>query len=166
MRTKKTCSTFVGSASFKTAWPRLKSMKRNIYNINLFGTPSQVYWLGAIVPKVLLISRAYSMQRVLLFPTEKYVYLTKINWDFLKIIAWQNPPVLQNKTGNSWCKARTQDSLALWWNTHLCTNPSKRLWRTWALCRIRRVSLGVLSTHWPFMIGLSNMLQNSALLPR
>jgi len=51
-------------------------------------------------------------------------------------------------------------------NTHLCTKPSSNECRTWALYRISRISWGVLSIHWPFWIGRSNILQNSVFVPK
>ena len=49
---------------------------------------------------------------------------------------------------------------------YLCTNPSSKLCNTWALKRMSLVSCGVESTHCPFMMGRSNMLQNSVFVPR
>jgi len=51
-------------------------------------------------------------------------------------------------------------------NTDLWTNPSRRLWRTWDRNLMSLMSSGVLSLHWPFIIGRSNMLQNSVRVPR
>lgn len=50
--------------------------------------------------------------------------------------------------------------------TNLCTKPSRRLCNTWALYLISFTSWGVLSAHWPLVIGLSNILQNSVRDPR
>ena len=63
------------------------------------------------------------------------------------------------------------DTARSWWGartcyTHLWTKPSSRLCSTCALKRMRRTSWGVESWHCPFMMGRSNMLQNSVLVPR
>jgi len=50
--------------------------------------------------------------------------------------------------------------------TDLWTNPSSRLCSTCDLNLISLISSGVLSLHCPFMIGRSNMLQNSVRVPR
>ncbi len=50
--------------------------------------------------------------------------------------------------------------------THLCTKPSSRLCRTWLLYLMSWTSCGVLSIHWPFRMGRSNMLLNSCRVPR
>ena len=69
-----------------------------------------------------------------------------------------------------YCKMFPKESLHLLCscskNNYLWTKPRSCWWSTWARCFINLLSLGVESLHWPFWMGLSNMLENSVLLPK